>query len=310
MTPSVELIQMRPISEPGTASVPEVSLSIVSFSTKDLLRACLQSVTELENADRVETIVVDNASTDGSAEMVAREFPWVRLIRNSTNRYFAPAHNQAFAVARGRYVASLNSDTRLYPDTVRKMVEFMDARPDAGASTCAYLRDDGTLLNPEAHNYWRLHSLMYVALCRSNAGARVYRLLGGRQSEPIRTYGDVVETDVVSGTFVFVPQRVLKQIGGYDERLLMYSTEDDLCTRVKQCGFRIYYYSGARLVHAVSASVRRRSPYWMRWIFAADSMRYFLKHGDTLTRWLAVPVLFGAYLMDASVITLRLGKWR
>jgi GT2 family glycosyltransferase len=288
----------------------DVTLSIVSYGTKDLLRACLLSIAALDPSGTVQTVVVDNGSTDGSAEMVAREFPWVELIRNETNRYFAPAHNQAFQVARGRYVGILNSDTRLFPDTIRKMVAFMDARPEAGASTCLYLRDDGTELKAEAHNHWRFHSLLYAALCRNAAGERLYHLLGGHRSEPIRVEGDVIETDVVSDTFLFVRKDVLDRIGGYDERFLLYSTEDDICASVKGAGFRIFYYGGARLAHALSASVRRSSPYRIRWIFAVDSMRYFRKHGGLLTRWLAMPTLFGAYLIDASVIASRGGRWR
>jgi GT2 family glycosyltransferase len=293
-----------------SAARPDVTLSVVSYGTKDLLRACLQSIAELDPAVSVQTVVVDNGSTDGSADMVAREFPWAELIRNETNRYFAPAHNQAFAVARGRYVGILNSDTRLFPDTITRMTAFMEAHPDAGASTCLYLRDDGTELKAEAHNHWRFHSLLYVSLCRNAAGEKVYRMLGGRSSSPIRVEGDVVETDVVSDTFLFVRKDVLDKIGGYDERFLLYSTEDDICASVKDAGYRIFYYGGARLAHALSASVRRSSPYRIRWIFAKDSMRYFRKHGRLATRLLAVPMLSGAFLIDASVIASRGGRWK
>ena len=293
-----------------TAARPDVTLSIVSYGTRELLRACLESIAALDKGITVQTVVVDNGSTDGSPEMVAAEFPWVELIRNHTNRYFAPAHNQAFAIARGRYVGILNSDTRLFPDTLTRMVAFMDARPEAGASTCLYLKDDGTQLKAEAHNHWRFHSLLYVSLCRNAAGERVYRMLGGKSSAPIRVEGDVVETDVVSDTFLVVRKEVLDKIGGYDERFLLYSTEDDICASVKRAGYRIFYYGGARLAHSLSASVRRSSPYRIRWIFAKDSMRYFRKHGGLLTRLLAMPVLFGAYLIDASVIASRGGRWK
>lgn len=288
----------------------DVTLTIVSFNTADLLRTCLASIAAIEPGLAVQTIVVDNASSDGSADMVAREFPWVELIRNPTNRYFGPAHNQAFPRARGRYVGILNPDTRLFPDTLRRMTEFMDTRPDAGISTCLFSRDDGTPLNVEAHNHWRFHSLLYGALCRNAAGERLYRTLGGAASRPIAVDGDVVETDVVSGAFLFVRKEALDKIGGFDPRLLMYGTEDDMCASVKRLGYRVYYYAGAQIVHAVSASVRRSNPFWIRWLFASDLMRYHRKHGDALTRWLAVPTLFGAYLVDAMVILSRGGRWK
>jgi len=293
-----------------TATAPDVTLSIVSYGTKDLLRACLASIAATASGVDVQTIVVDNGSTDGSADMVAQEFPWVELIRNETNRYFAPAHNQAFQRARGRYVGILNSDTLLLPDTLTRMVAFMDAHPDAGASTCQYLRPDRTPLKAEAHNYWRFHSVYYHALCRNTAGERLYHLAGGRPSQPIRVEQDVVETDVVSDTFLFVRKDVLDRIGGYDERLLLYATEDDICASVKRAGAKVYYYGGAQIVHALSASVRRSSPFRIRWIFARDLMRYHLKSPELTTRVVAVPLLFGAFLIDAAVIVSRGGRWK
>jgi|KBSSwiStaDraftv2_1062776.scaffolds.fasta_scaffold229963_2 GT2 family glycosyltransferase len=289
---------------------PDVSLSIVSFGTRDLLRECLASIAALPPGVSVQTIVVDNASTDGSAEMVVREFPWVELIRNESNRYFATGHNQAFARARGRYVGILNSDTLLLPDTLRRMVAFMDAHPDAGASTCEYVRPDGMPLKAEAHNHWRFHSVYYHALCRNTAGERLYRLFGGRASEPIRIEADAVETDVVSDTFLFVRKSVLDRIGGYDERLRLYATEDDICASIKRAGARVYYYQGARIVHALSASVRKSSPFRIRWILAVDLMRYHVKRGSLPTRVLAMPLLFGAFLADAAVIVSRGGRWK
>jgi len=289
---------------------PGVTLSIVSYGTKDLLRECLRSIAAIEPGVEVQTIVVDNGSSDGSADMVAREFPSVELIRNDTNRYFAPAQNQAFAIARGRYVGILNSDTLLFPDTLRRMVEFMDVHPDAGASTCEYVREDGSTLKAEAHNHWRFHSLYYHALCRNTAGERLYHLLGGRPSTPIEVRGEVIETDVVSDTFLFVRRDVLDRIGGYDEQFLLYATEDDICASIKRTGAKIYYFSGARVVHALSQSVKRISPYRIRWILAIDLIRYHVKNGGLVTRLLAVPLLLAAFLADVAVIVSRGGRWK
>jgi GT2 family glycosyltransferase len=289
---------------------PDVTLSIVSFGTRDLLRACLRSIGALDPSITIQTVVVDNGSTDGSPEMVASEFSWVELIRNSRNRYFAAAHNQAFALARGRYVGILNSDTVLYPDTIAKMVAFMDARPGAGASTCRYLRDDGTELKAEAHNHWRFRSLLYVCLCRNQAGEQLFHLLGGKPSAPISANGDVIETDVVSDTFLFVRKDVLDRIHGYDERFRLYCTEDDICASVKAAGYQVFYNGGAKLTHSLSQSVRRVSPLWIRWIYALDSMRYFSKRARGPNRWLARPLLIGAYFIDVSVIAWRSGRWK
>jgi GT2 family glycosyltransferase len=288
----------------------DTTLSILSFNTRDALRRCLRSIGELVDAARVETIVIDNASRDGSAEMVACEFPGVRLVRNATNRYFTRAHNQALALARGRYVGFLNSDTRLFPDTIARMVAFMDARPEAAASTCVYVHDDGTPLRAEFHNYWRFRSVFSHVLCRHAAGERLYLAMGGAYAPPIAAGDDWLETDVVSGTFLFGRKTILDAIGGFDERLLLYATEDDMCVTIKRAGGRVFCYRGARLMHALSLSTRRLNPFRVRWIFARDVIRYHLKHGGALSRAVAVPFLLGAYGLEAAAIASRGGRWR
>ena len=288
----------------------DVTLSIVSFNTADLLRRCLQSIAALQSGLVVQTIVIDNASADGSADMVAAEFPWVELVRNPTNRYFGPAHNQAIQMARGRYLGLLNPDTRLFPDTIARMTAFMEARPDAGVSTCQFVDEAGVPLKAEAHNYWRFHSLLYGAICRNAAGERLYFALGGRRFEAIAADDESIETDVVSGAFLFVRREALAANGGFDPRLLMYATEDDLCAQAKRQGYRVFYYPGTTLVHAVSASVHRSNPFHIRWLVARDLICYFRKYGSPIERLLAAPVLVGAYLVDASVIVSRRGRWK
>jgi GT2 family glycosyltransferase len=288
----------------------DATLSIVSYGTREVLRDCLESIRDLVNFARIQTIVVDNGSADGSADMVASQFPWTELIRNDTNRYFTHAHNQALATARGRYIGFLNSDTRLFPDTVERMVDFMDSHPEAGASTCLYVHEDGTPLKAEVHNHWRFHSLYFHTLCRDLTGERLYFALGGTQSSPIATGDDWLETDVVSDTFLFARREILHRIGGFDERLLLYATEDDICASIKRAGGRVFYYNGTRLVHALSVSTRRANPFRIRWILARDVIRYHLKHGGAATRILAVPLLAGAYAIEAAVIASRGGRWR
>jgi GT2 family glycosyltransferase len=291
-------------------SVVDVTLSIVSHGTRDALRDCLRSIEGLSNATRVRTIVVDNASADGSADMVARDFPWAELVRNSTNRYFSCAHNQALKLTRGRYVGFLNSDTVLFPDTIERMVTFMDAHPSAAASTCLYVREDGTPLKAEVHNHWRFHSLWFHTLCRNGAGERMYLRLGGAMSTPIDQQEDWVETDVVSDTFLFARKEVLDRIGGFDERLALYATEDDICASIKRAGGRIFFYGGARLVHALSVSTRRANPFRIRWILAKDVITYHLKNGSSRSRVLAAPLLLAAFIIDAAVIVSRRGQWK
>src|SRR5262245_5186905 len=110
----------------------DVSVCIANWNCRELLRACLESLHDQPQGVRVETVVVDNASADGAAEMVARDFPEVVLVRNPVNRGFAAANNQAAAFARGRYLFFLNNDTVVPALALRRLVDFADAHPEVG----------------------------------------------------------------------------------------------------------------------------------------------------------------------------------
>src|SRR5262249_20213077 len=144
LTPSPP-IRCRPEAEPLAADCRpawaqgfiddgpiDVSVCIANWNCKDHLRACLTSLQDCPQGVRLETIVVDNASADGAADMVAREFPEVIVVRNRTNEGFARASNQAAALARGRYVFFLNNDTVVPPGTLDQLVAFAESRPDVG----------------------------------------------------------------------------------------------------------------------------------------------------------------------------------
>src|SRR2546423_139423 len=111
---------------------PVVSVCIANWNCRDMLRACLASLRSKLQRERVEAIVVDNASTDGAAEMVAREFPRVVLVRNAENLGFSRANNQAARLARGRYLFFLNNDTLVPPGALRELVEYLRAHPEVG----------------------------------------------------------------------------------------------------------------------------------------------------------------------------------
>lgn len=292
-------------------NMPDVSISIVSFNTRDLIKLCLESIKNLSPSLNVETVVVDNASTDGSSETIKNEFPWVVLIENSKNRYFGPANNQAFEIAKGRYVAILNSDTKLFPDTLERLVSFMEKHPEAGAITCEYLRENGRQLKAEAHNYWNFHSLVYCTLCRNSFGEKIYGLFNKSSSGKINVeYNEYCEADVISDTLLFVKKNILDSIGGYDERFLLYSTEDDICARIKNLGYKIYYVPQAKLIHSLSASVHRSNPFRIRWIYTCDTIKYFHKHGRYYEKILAIPMLISAYCFEVFVYLGRNGKWK
>lgn len=230
----------------------DLSIIIVNWNTRDLLANCLQSVYDTVRGLAFEVIVVDNASTDGSAEMVRERFPQVRLIENTENVGFAKANNQAMKESSGRYVILLNSDTLVQPDALATLVAFMDDHPEAGACGPCLLNADGSL-QPSCHpfltaerEFWRLVFL-----------DRFMR----RASYPIHRWGLTRprKVDVIKGACLALRQESLFQVGLFDERYFIYSEEMDLCYRLCQAGWCIYWVPEARVVHFGGQSTRQEA---------------------------------------------------
>lgn len=226
---------------------PSVSIVIVNWNTRDLLRDCLRSIEREAGDVAVETIVIDNNSADGSVEIVRREFPEVRLIVNEDNRGFAAANNQGIAVARGRYVLLLNSDTVVLDGAIEKSLAFADAHPEAGVVGCRTLRRDRSDVQ---YNCFKFPSLLNLALSLSKL-ERIYsgNRFFARQRMTWWGYDTPRVVDVVAGCFMLVRREALEQVGGMDERYFMYSEETDWCWRFHRAGWKTMYTPGATIVH-------------------------------------------------------------
>jgi len=224
----------------------DVSIVIVSWNTRDVLRDCLRSVYEQAGNVGFEVIVVDNASTDGSAQMVKRSFPKAKLIANSTNRGFAAGNNQGIAIAKGRYVLLLNSDTIILDKAVAKTVAFADDNPEAAVVGCKILNSDRTL----QQSCFMFPSLLNLLL----AATYLYKLLPrsrffGRERMSWWDRNDVREVDVVTGCFMLIRREAIEQVGPMDERFFMYGEETDFCYRFKKAGWKVMFTPAAEIIH-------------------------------------------------------------
>jgi GT2 family glycosyltransferase len=219
--------------------VVDLSVIIVSWNTIDLLRDCLTSVSaQLDDKD-VEIIVVDNASSDGSATMVEREFQWIRLIRNQHNLGFASGNNLGIRDSRGRYVLLLNSDTVVPAGAMHTLIEFMDDTPDAGACGPRLIRPDG---QPQAYGFGADPTLGYLAR------RAIFRFFLRRHLHNWNT--DVVQrVDWVSGACLLARRAAIDQVGMLDAAMFMYFEDNDWCLRMRQAGWSVYYCPLASVVH-------------------------------------------------------------
>lgn len=304
-------------SEPA----PDLSIIIVNWNVRELLRACLKSLTMddrrlttagswsgVQGLWSVEIIVVDNASADGSAAMVAAEFPAVHLIANRENRGFTGGNNQGIAVARGRYVFFLNPDTVVVGDALTTMLAYMDAHPEIGVCGPQLRYGDGSL-----QSSCRRFPTLATALFEStplawhwpaslNPWARRYRM---EDLTPAGEGADGTGVDWLVGAALMVRREVLEQIGGFDEGYFMYSEELDWCRRAKGAGWQIVYLPAAQIIHYEGKSSEQVVA--ARHIrFQTSKVRYFRKfHGPPAAGFLRLAIL-GMFALEWL---LEAGKW-
>lgn len=254
-------------------SAVDISIVVVNWNTRDELRACLKSVAA-ESAVSSEIILVDNASSDGSVEMVRAGFPQVKLIENSANLGFAKAANQGIAASRGRYVLSLNPDAEAKPGALSALVRFGDENPKIGIFGPKILNLDGSV-------YYSCRRFPTLA-----AGFFRNTILG--KFFPRNTYlmdylmagwdhSQTKEVDWVSGAALVMRRELLDDIGAMDERFYMYCEDVDIAYRAKQKGWRVAYFPGAVIVHARARS-SDKNPNRMIVEFHKSMYRFFKKH--------------------------------
>lgn len=220
----------------------DLSIIIVSWNTVDLLAQCLTSIYTYPPNYTFEVLVVDNASTDRSVQMVREQFPQVELIENKTNLGFAGANNQAIRQSTGRYVLLLNPDTEVKPQAFDTLVDFMGTHAQVGATGARTLNPDGTLQTscypaPTLfREFWRLFHLDVFWAYGSYNMAR----WNPDQSR---------EVDVLLGACLLLRRTALDGVGLLDENYFIYSEEVDLCYRLQQANWHLYWVPQARIVH-------------------------------------------------------------
>jgi GT2 family glycosyltransferase len=238
---------------------PDVSVVIVSYRVPDLLRACLASIERETSGCSYEVIVVENASGDGSAQLVRDEFPSVRLIALDENIGFAAGSNLGARAADGEYVLMLNPDTELVGDTLTALVEYARAHPRAGLVGGRTLNAAGEL---DPGSCWGAQSL-WSLVCFASGLSSLFR--GSRLFNPESLNGwprdSARRVDIVTGCLCLAPRTVWDELGGFDETFFMYGEDADLAARARKRGYQPAITPDAVIVHYVgqsSLSVEKR----------------------------------------------------
>jgi GT2 family glycosyltransferase len=248
----------------------DVTVVIVSLNTRDLLAACLRSVFESTGLT-FEVFVVDNGSKDGSALMVASDFPAVELICNRENRGFAAANNIAIRNAVGRYVLLLNPDTEIEPDTLRHMISFMDDRADVGICGPRINFPDGRF---QSCGY-RFPTLISEIRQSKNID-RIIRAIVGPEA-PLLVQEAPFQADWVDGACFLIRREVILQVGALDEQYFLYAEELDWCFRARKGGWRIFALPHVRMIHHQGQSSAQMSDFSLA-LLVETRLRYYRKN--------------------------------
>lgn len=236
---------------PASATTTKVSAVIVVWNAMKYVVECLESLASCCADSCTEVIVVDNASSDGTPELIESRFPWVKLVRNHDNLGFAKANNIGIAMASGQYLCLVNSDVKFVHDCFTPMVAYMDGHPDVAMLGPKMLGPDGTV----ARSTMRFPTL-WNSFCRALGLDSVFkrsRTFAGQLMSDF-SHDRTADAQVLNGWFWMVRRSALDRVGLLDERFFMYGEDIDWCYRFHRAGHRIVFFAGAEAIHYGGAS--------------------------------------------------------
>jgi GT2 family glycosyltransferase len=286
----------RPVHGDSSEGAVSLSVIIATYNACDLLVDCLESIYLNPPSEPYEIIVVDDASRDGTSEMIQARFPQVRLLRNEINTHYATANNRAFAVARGRYLYLLNNDTIVLPQAIDHMLAFLREHPEAGAVGSKLLNEDGTI-------QWSVKSLPNPGSALFGSRSIITRLFPENpysRKHLLHLHRDMSRPFVagyVSSASIMLPREIMEKVGGLDIRL-SYHVDADYCKRIANTGYKCYYLPTAVIIHlnhkgGTMISFRRRIKSIVE--FHVGSYIYYRKHVQR-SRWSPMQIIVVACL--------------
>jgi len=290
----------------------DLTISIVNWNTKKLLKSCLESIINQTKELNYSIWVVDNNSSDGSIGMIEEIFPQVQLIKNKANIGFSKANNQILSACEGKYVLLLNSDTQVIGNTVKGLFDFIEGHPDAGAAGCKILNADGSL-QTSCGRFPGLLSIFFGGEFCNKLYKKIFK-----NSTFFAEYGltkedhqDFQEVDFVKGCCLILRKSVLERTGLLDENFFMYCEETDLCYRIKQQGMKVLYTPEPEVIHFDGQSSIYKDQTVCRNLSSQEF--YFRKHFGGLCahamKWIvAIGSLIRIPLFLIAYICVRKGK--
>ncbi|MEI7811061.1 MAG: glycosyltransferase [Ignavibacteria bacterium] len=251
----------------------DLSIIIVNFNVKEFLQNLLNSIQRSSSEITKEIIVIDNASDDGSVEILREKFPEVKLIANKVNIGFGKANNMGLEIAKGKYILLINPDTIVQEDTFDKIISFMDSRPEAGLVGCKVLNSDGTLQLACRRSF----PGPWVSFTKVTGLGKMFpkSKLFARYNLTYLDENETCEVDAISGCFMMLRKDTYDKTGGFDSRFFMYGEDLDLCYRVQKSGAKVYYLHTTQIIHYKGESTKRSNMDETKVFY--DAMHLFVK---------------------------------
>ena len=252
----------------------DVSIIIVAWNVRELLYNCIKSVYEQTEGISFEIIYVDNASEDGSVEIVRKEFPGVRIIENEENKGFIKANNQGIEVAQGRYVLLLNSDTIILDNAIAKTVKFADENRQAAVVGCKVLNSDKSLqracfMYPSILNMFLSATYLYKIFPKNR--------FFGRERMTWWDFDDVREVETVCGCYSMVRREAIDEVGVMDPTYFVYGDDPDWCFRFKKNGWKILFTPEPEIIHLGGQTTKQMSREF-RWQLCGSILIFMRLH--------------------------------
>jgi GT2 family glycosyltransferase len=235
---------------------PDVTVVIVTWNVARLLSDCLESLQHCEAGVTLEVIVVDNASSDDTLELLQARFPWVRVIANRENRGYARANNQGIDVARGRFIMLLNPDTIVSEGALASLVDFLVNNPQAGAAGPKLRHPSGLPDICSARRSYNLAAAFFI----DSLHLRPVPLIGPKLFRWLKAPYDYEKTqsvEAVSGAAIIVRRELLQSLGGFGEMFFHGGEDLDLCFRIRKSGWEIWHLATALIVHLGAESSKK-----------------------------------------------------
>lgn len=255
-----------------------LSIIIVSWNVRDLLRKCLKSIYEKTQGIEFEVIVVDNASKDNSAQMVLKEFPQVTLIASNENMGFARGNNMGLEQASGKYVLFMNPDMELVENSFPKLIELMNKDSQIALSTCQLIYPDGSLQRNVKNNPGTCDQILILLKLHHFFQPKCLKKYLAKNFD----YSKEQEVKQIMGAFIFANAEIIKKPEGWDSSYFVWWEDLDLCKRVQDAGYKILYTPITKVMHYEAKAFEQQQSLEKQIRFNRGMRIYFRKHSNIL----------------------------